>query len=388
MPLPVPERRFCGFVACAVSFALAGCSTLPSNGPTAGTIVKRSQAADSPVKFRIINLDSNAVAALNTASQDGRVAGPTLASLAEERRVDLIGPGDVLSISIYEVGVSLFGGGMRSAAGGSFDPSARGEVFPETVVDAAGRVTLPYLGQVQVGGLTVDQAEQRIVAGLRGKSQDPRAMVAIKENVANTVFVSGSVNKPGRFKLTLSRERLLDAIASAGGSVLSGTSTVEDMLVRFVRGSNVAEARLGTIRSNSADDLVLIPGDRIELIRSARTYTVFGAVAKISQMPFDTAQVSLAEALARVGGPSDASADPSAIFLFRYSVQPASGLEEPIIYRVNMLKPESYFLAQRFLIKDKDVIYIANARANQPAKLFGIINQLFAPFITARQITN
>lgn len=387
MSLLASNRQFRSLIACTVGLSLAGCSTLPSSGPTAGAIVKRAGAQDSAVKFRIVDLDSNAVVAVNNSPRDGHT-GLTLAGLAQDRRVDLIGPGDVLSISIYEVGVSLFGGGMRPSPGGSFDPSARGEAFPETVVDASGQITLPYLGPVQVGGMTVEDAERRIVAGLRSKSQNPRAMVAIKENIANTVYVSGMVNKPGRLKLTLGREHLLDAIASAGGSVLTGTATVEDMTVRFVRGSNIVETRLGTIRSNSADDLVLIPGDRIEVFRNARTYTVFGAVAKISQVPFDTAHVSLAEALARAGGPSDASADPSAIFLFRYGVQPASGLEEPVIYRINMLKPESYFLAQRFEMQDKDVIYIANARANQPAKLFGIINQLFAPFITARQIAN
>jgi polysaccharide export outer membrane protein len=252
------------------------------------------------------------------------------------------------------------------------------------MVDASGRIQLPYLGNITVGDLTVAQAQARIAAALRGKSQDARALVSIKQNVSNTVFVSGAVNRPGRLPLSLARERLLDAIATAGGSA----NTSEDTVVRFVRGSGVVEQRLATIRANMPDDVVLNPGDRIELIRSPRTYTVFGAVSKISQVPFETGQVSLAEALARSGGPSDATADPSAIFLFRYIVQPQTGVEEPVIYRLNLLKPESYFLSQRVAMQDKDVIYIANAAANQPAKLVGVINQLFAPFVLARQIAN
>ncbi len=59
----------------------------------------------------------------------------------------------------------------------------------------------------------------------------------------------------------------------------------------------------------------------------------------------------------------------------------------PIIYRLNMLQPASYFLSQRFAVRDKDVIYIANAGANRPAKLVSIINQLFSPFVAARAIT-
>ncbi|WP_138995720.1 polysaccharide biosynthesis/export family protein [Sphingomonas sp. PAMC 26621] len=362
---------------------IAGCSTLPSNGPTARAIVKHSKASDGSVRFRIIDLDLHAVDSMNSAERERFTTLPALAPLAIDQRVDLIGPGDVLTISVYEVGVSLFGGGVRSAPGG-FDPSAHGESFPDTVVDAEGRVNLPYLGAITVGGLTADAAQKRIAAGLRGKSQDPRVLVAIKQNVANTIYVSGAVNKPGRLALTLGREHLLDAIASAGGSA----STSDDTIVRFVRGGRTVDQRLGTIRASTQDDLILIPGDRIELIRRPRTYTVFGAVTRISQVAFETGEVSLAEALARAGGPNDAVADPSAIFLFRYGVHVGTETEEPVIYRLNLLRPESYFLAQRFAMHDKDVLYIANARANQPAKLFGIINQLFAPFITARQIAN
>jgi polysaccharide export outer membrane protein len=362
---------------------MAGCASLPSNGPTARAIVRQSKTPDGAVRFRIVDLDLSAVDAMNSAEREQFTVLPALAPLTENQRVDLIGPGDVLTISIYEVGVSLFGGGVRSAPGG-FDPSAHGETFPDTVVDADGRVDLPYLGAIEVGGLTAAEAQKRVAAGLRGKSQDPRVLVAIHQNVANTVYVSGAVNKPGRFPLTLGREHLLDAIASAGGSA----NTSDDTIVRFTRGARTVEQRLGTIRSGTADDLALIPRDRIELIRRPRTYTVFGAVTRISQVAFETGEVSLAEALARAGGPNDAVADPSAIFLFRYGAHVGSDSEEPVIYRLNLLKPESYFLAQRFAMHDKDVLYIANARANQPAKLFGIINQLFAPFITARQIAN
>ena len=382
MALRFVNRHVPGLVGSLSLLGLAGCASLPSNGPTARAIIHQSQTPDGAVRFRIVDLNLAAVDAMNSAERERSATLQSLSALAQDRRVDLIGPGDVLTISVYEVGVSLFGGGTRAAPGGGFDPSAHGEAFPDTVVDAQGRIDLPYLGAIQVGGLTTEEAQKRIMGGLRGKSQDPRVLVAIHQNIANTVYVAGAVSHPGRLALTLGREHLLDAIASAGGSA----NTADDTIVRFVRGGRTVEQRLGTIRSNSADDLVLSPGDRIELIRRPRTYTVFGAVTRISQVAFETGEVTLAEALARAGGPSDAAADPSAIFLFRYGLQSGSTAEEPVIYRLNLLKPESYFLAQRFAMHDKDVIYIANARANQPAKLFGIINQLFAPFITAREI--
>ena len=61
--------------------------------------------------------------------------------------------------------------------------------------------------------------------------------------------------------------------------------------------------------------------------------------------------------------------------------------ERPTIYRLNLMKPSHYFLAQRFAMRDKDVIYIANARANQGLKLVQVINQLFTPLFFVREVT-
>ncbi len=361
---------------------LAGCATLPANGPTAGAIIRQAKGDAVTPKFRIVDLDLAAVDSINYVEAPKQ--GATLAQLVVDSRNDLVGPGDVLNITIYEIGVTLFGGGGSPLQGPStgLDPNARGQSFPDAVVNAQGEISLPYLGMIKVSGLTTQQIEQRIVAAMAGKSQDPRAQVVIESSVTNTVVVSGAVNKPGRFPLTLGKERLLDAIASAGGSL----ATADDTLVRFSRGSVVIEQRLGTIRSLSSDDLILAPGDRVELIRGPKTYTVFGAISRIQQVPFEVSRVSLAEALARAGGPNDAQADASAIFLFRFREDATLNTAEPIIYRLNLMRPESYFLAQRFEMRDKDVIYIANAASNQPSKLANIINQLFTPLILARSV--
>ena len=61
--------------------------------------------------------------------------------------------------------------------------------------------------------------------------------------------------------------------------------------------------------------------------------------------------------------------------------------EKPVIYRLNMMQPTSYFLSQKFAMRDKDVLYVATAASNQPSKLVQIINQLFAPLVLAREVT-
>jgi len=269
-------------------------------------------------------------------------------------------------------------------AADAFDPSARRGTIPGVRVDQEGTITLPYIGKLMVAGSTPAEIQRMIEGRLAGKSQSPQAVVSVSGNVANTAIVMGQVRKPGRLELTASRERLLDAIADAGGS----EDQPEDLIVRFTRGDRTAEAPLAAIASRSAEDLPLLAGDRIQLLRRPRSYTVFGATDRVSQVPFAAASLSLAEAVARIGGPSDRQADPSAVFVFRYvpGESEARG-ERPTIYRLNLMKPSHYFLAQRFAMRDKDVIYIANARANQGLKLVQVINQLFTPLFFVREVT-
>jgi len=365
----------------ASSITLGGCATLPTNGPTAHQVRLGAERSTGPYKFNIVPLDASTVEALR--SEDHALAAqiPTLSQLAVEHPVDRVGPGDILSVALFEVGVSLFA--SRQSAEG-FDPSAHPQDFPDLTVSTDGTIDLPYAGTLTVSGKTTHEIAEIIDRALASKSQNPNAIVTIKKNISNTAVISGDASKPGRYPLDVSRPRLLDAIADSGGS----KNTAEDTVVRFSRGGNVVDERLGFIRAGSPDDLVLVPGDRIELIRRPRSYTVFGATAKASQVSFETGAVSLAEAVARAGGPSDNSADASAVYLFRFDGVPDSpNIGKPTVYRVNMLDPVSYLLAQRFQIRDKDVLYFANAAANQPSKLVAVINQLFSPFVAARVLT-
>ncbi|BBD03672.1 polysaccharide biosynthesis/export protein (plasmid) [Sphingobium sp. YG1] len=207
--------------------------------------------------------------------------------------------------------------------------------------------------------------------------------------------------------LTLARERLLDVVAERGGinrAVQTGSSTAtgtgaQDVIVRFTRRGRVAEQALDSIVAGSADDLLLLGGDRIELIRQPRTFTVFGALDRISQIPFESRTLTLAEALARAGGPNDGRADPRSVFVFRLApdINQSADAEQsgagqtavavPLAYRIDMMQAQNYFLAQRFVMRDKDLIYIGNASANQPLKLVQALGQLFSPVIAVQNAT-
>lgn len=385
-------RRSWTGAALSGAMLLAGCASLPSSGPTAGEILRSTAPDRNAIGMRIVDVNGGILAQVAALDAGVQAGAPTLAGLTRAGRNDTVGPGDQLDIAVFEVGASLFGGARGTADG--YDPSAQAQRFPTVTVDRNGAIRLPYAGTLEVAGRTPGDIAAMIEQGYRGKSQSPQVVVSVHNNLSDTVYVTGDVRRPGRIELSLQGERLLDAIGTAGGTV----AQTQDMVVRVSRDGRRVEQRLDRVRAASPDDLVLVPGDRIELVRQPQTYVVLGAANRPSQVSFDQSNLTLAEAVARAGGPNDAAANPRAVFLFRYDpvplidpamtgAAPASTQEQPTIYRLNLMEPSSYFLAQRFAMRDKDVLYVSNAAINRTAKFVGIINQLFSPFVAVRTVT-
>lgn len=375
------------------AFTLSGCAALPSSGPTGRQVIRGAEDPNAAFKFAVVDLDGAAFQKLLAAPPATRAAGQ-IAALAREGRVDRIAPGDALQINIYEVGMTLFGNSTQSATSGlggavplspdTIDPSVRSQPVNIVTVASDGTIRLPYIGRLMVAGSTAYDVQRMIEQGLHGKSQSPQALVTVVNSPGNSIYLIGDVTRSGRMPLTAARERLLDAVATAGGAKANSADTV----IRLTRGGQSAEMRLGDIRAGGGDDLTLLPGDRLELIIEPRSFSAFGATSKVSQVPFEAPSVSLAEALARVGGPNDAQADPKSVFLFRYDAAAIAAGEPPVIYRLNLMKPESYIIAQNFPMRDKDLIYIANSVANPVSKFVAILNQLFSPLLTAKILTD
>lgn len=367
-------RWACGLnrptLATLCALGLSACATLPSSGPTGHEIERAVNAPNSNIQ--LVELDD--VSALPAPPPP---AALTLANLTPPP-TDLVGPGDVLDISIYESGVALFGGGAKlSSDTASFDSSSKAERLPGNRVDDSGDIQLPYAGRLHVAGRTLGEVERQIRAALRGYSQNPQVLVAMREVITNSVIVGGEVTRPGRLVLPTNRETVADAIALAGGY----RGDVKDLAVRLQRQDVTDQFRLIDAVSGAQADLRVYPGDRISIVRAPRSFSVMGAPGQVQLFPFGAPNISLVEAVAQAGGSHPAFGDPAAIFVFRY-VRDKDGVAHPVVYHVNMMKAGSYFLAQRFMTQDKDVLYVGNARANQPSKLIQIISQLFAPIVT------
>ncbi|MBS1095861.1 polysaccharide biosynthesis/export family protein [Gluconobacter wancherniae] len=394
-------RSLRGCLAGIGLLALGACNTLPDSGPTERVVLKAAQTKQlNPLGFHILPVNPKLAEVLSAEIP------PLISSIDNAASIlstnDRIGAGDTLTITVFELGSGLFAAssgtaGAASATGLSTGPAANvtNQNLPPTQVEADGTISIPYVGRLRAAGLTPQVLAQNIRNSLAGKSQNPEVMVRISNDIANTVIVSGEVHKPGRVVLSTAQEHLSDVVAIAGGAIYPP----EDSHVELVRGDRVGATDLGTLESFPQEDIHARPGDRIHVIYQPRSYTVFGAAGmQAAETPFKSPHVSLAEALARVGGPNDNRADPNAAFLFRFEDPVAAkqlGLDTPptpkgipVVYQLDMMNPSSYFLAQSIPMKTKDVLVIANAKTNKFYKFDQLISTLISPMITAAYLAH
>ena len=267
-------------------------------------------------------------------------------------------------------------GGLFSGKGGN-----RAE-FPRVEVNNEGYISLPYTGTIKVNGKTPLQIQELVVENLEGKAIQPQAMVNVVRNESNVVTLSGDVSKPGLYPVTSKAERLLDVVAEAGGTKFPARETY----ITLMRGKQQGIQLMKTVIEQPNENIYVSRGDRIYLSHDPQRYTVLGAVQKPSIYTFDAATISVLEAIAAAGGLMDERADATGVFVFRYEdpkVLDTLGVsykrlvrgQVPTIYRINMKHAQSYFYAQSFHLRDKDSVFVTNARSVEISKVLMLLNQ-------------
>ncbi len=388
----------------AVSLAvlLSGCSSLPTSGPSNGQVLDGTASPKNPLGIKLVELTPAIVTELKNRPERSL---SVIDRLRTNAAVDRLGPGDVLAISIYEAGNGLFSPRKPTDTTDATPTGSTAEALPRLQIDRNGMIMVPYAGEIHVAGLTTTEVQRLIESRLAQKASQAQVLVSLVTNGSNVVYISGDVKSPGRYPLSLAHENLLDIVALAGGP----THSPQDTLVKVNRRGRDATTSLTRVQTIPAENIPVEPLDRIQVDYLPRSYLSFGATGRVAQIPFDAATVSLAEAVARVGGLDDSRANPEAVFLFRYERPnnlaslgllpqgpvPASPVipgalpsGTPVVYRVNMRQPDTFFAIQQFTMQDKDVIYIANAPTVQLYKFLQLIYTFATPGIEAKAVVN
>ncbi len=362
---------------------LAGCTALsPSAGPTAGEITNAPNSLRLK-NIKVIDLNDSIVSQLSLA-QAQTLFSNTFRSIAQSGNV--IGAGDVIEVSIWEVPPALFSG--LSLGPGIVSGASHVTTFPVQVVNYEGTINIPFAGEIHVAGRTLKQIESEIVFRLKGKANQPQVLVRTVSNNSTNVTVVGDVAKSVRMPLTAKRERLLDALAAAGGV----RQPVNKTTLQLTRGSKVQSMPLDMIIRDPKQNITLLPDDIITFSFQPLSFTALGATGKNEEVNFEAPNISLAQALARSGGLIDSRADARGVFIFRYETSHALELTGqqfsptpdgmvPVIYRVNIKDPASFFIAQNFKMHNKDILYISNAPTADFQKFLNMVVSIVYPVV-------
>ena len=152
----------------------------------------------------------------------------------------------------------------------------------EARVSESGIVNYPLIGRINIGGLTVPDAEARIAAALRKARilKSPQVNINIVQVRGNQVAVLGQVQKPGRFPLEAMNVRVSDMLAAAGGTTPQGDDTVVVTGVRnrkpFRKSIDMHQLFAGR---GGNDDILVAPGDTI-YVDKAPVYYIYGAAQR------------------------------------------------------------------------------------------------------------
>lgn len=368
---------------------MSGCSQMPSIGPSRSEITDASARPGIPA-IQVVEVDE-AVAHRLLSRRKQRLFSE---SLGHARAPEPgIGAGDSVEVNLWEAPpAALFGSGQAELRGAP--NTVRAATLPEQVVGRDGFINVPFAGRIRALGLTPPALEMEIVRRLKGKANQPEALVRVLRNMSNNVTVVGEVTNSMRMPLTASGERLLDALAAAGGV----RQPVSKMTLQVTRGDDFYTLPLDQVIRDPKQNVPLRAGDVITALFQPLSFTALGASGKNDEINFEVQGISLAQALARSGGLMDARSDPKGVFIFRleqssaldWPRQPvdttADGLV-PVVYRVDLNNPNSFFVMQSFGINNRDVLYVSNSPAAELQKFLNLAVSVVYPITSVIQYT-
>jgi len=376
-----------GLLAMAVAASsLAGCSNFGAGGPRTGAVLAAGKRALEGAGIRVVDVTPALARRASDAGRDdlfSSVFQPAAPYSA------IVGRGDILDISIWEAPpAALFGAsigglssvGSTSGSGGS--AAGHSAALPDQMVDESGRISVPFAGPVTAAGRTPTQIAAEITGRLQGIAHQPQVIVRFAQNANATVTVVGEVSSSVRMPLTPRGERLLDALAAAGGV----RQPVGKMTVQLTRAGRTAALPLERVIREPEQNVRLAAGDVVTALYQPFSFTALGASGINAEINFEGTGLVLSQALGRIGGLRDERANPRGVFIFRFenpaivdsvlASGQAVGDKIPVIYRVDLSNPANFFVAQNFPIRNRDVMYVSNAPLVDFQKFVTMVSQL------------
>jgi polysaccharide export outer membrane protein len=371
-------------IAAALAIASTGCAMIPDSGPSRRAVEAQATAtlddssSGSILQYALVELNRFVLPFVSDPGPGSlfRTFGAGHGPVPEIK----VGVGDTVQVTLFE-----------AQAGGLFIPTDAGSrpgnfvALPAQTVDSKGFITVPYAGQVRVLNRGTPAIQQEIVAKLKDRAIEPQAVVTLTSQTSTQATVVGDIGTPGKIAINPAGDRVLDAIARAGGIRNPG---YEEFVTLQRHGLKGTVYFLNLVK-DPRENIYVEPGDTLYVYQYQRSFTAFGATGASGQFKFLQEDVMLSDGVGKVGGLLDARAEPGQVFVYRIETRAtlekmgvdlanfdAERTDIPTIYRVNFRDPSGFFGARRFPMRDGDVIYVDNADQVEITKFLSMITTI------------
>jgi polysaccharide export outer membrane protein len=229
------------------------------------------------------------------------------------------------------------------------------------VVNENGDIYYPYIGYVQVAGKITQNIREEVAERLSAYLESPQVDVSVAAFRSQRIYVSGAVGTPGVYPLTNVPTRLVDAISQAGGLEQNGDWR---HVVLTRKGNNYLLSLKDVFeKGNKYHNVLLQAGDVINVpLGNDRKVFVLGEVASSQTLPMGRNGLTLAEAIANVGGLNERQSDATGVFVIRRAEGASADSDHLIdLYQLNLKDATALVLADSFVLNNRDMVYVTSA---------------------------
>ena len=299
-----------------------------------------ANVAIKPITAELIIEQLKAAAPPSQKATNSNLANAVKAAPAPVAPDYKIGPGDILSIIVWDHPELTTPAGQYRAA----DQAG-------TVVAEDGTIYYPYVGSLQVSGKTTRQVRDLLAARLSKFIEKVQLDVRMTAFRSKRVYVVGEVAKPGPQDVTDIPMTVLEAVNRAGGF----SPEADHSRVLLTRKGTTYRVDIQAMYEAGATEqnALLESGDILNVQdRSFNKVFVLGEVAKPGSLVMTKKRSTLAEALADSGYIAQDRANPKWIYVMR------GDSDVPELFHLDGSSPDAMLLADRFPLKPRDIVYV------------------------------
>lgn len=292
--------------------------------------------------------------AMEQARLQEQPVGDNVRKLIGVARPYVIGPGDILSIVVWDHPELVLPTQTYSIGTGPTEVTFgdTGAGIPGYPVSSDGTIQFPYVGLMKVAGMTEAQVRNALIRSSANYIQDPQITVRVLGYRSKRVYVEGEVKTPGPMPITDVPMTLTEAINRSGGVL----PTADRSRVYVTRNGQTVRVDLPALTQAGIDpnSILLQSGDIVRVVpRDENKVYVMGEVTQPLALMMRDGVLTLGDALGETGGPSQLTSNPTNIYVVR-SMPNAT----PEVFHLDSASPQAMAVAQKFPLQSKDVVFV------------------------------